>query len=138
MKKLHLGAGYWNAFGGGVEGREIIEKAAKREVLEECGLEVRQMSEVGLIGFEFADEPFVFLEVHIFSSDDFIGEPQETDEMKPQWFDVSDVPYDKMWPADKYWLPQILAGKKICGRVKYDNKDTKKIISMDLREVEEV
>ncbi|MEK7067954.1 MAG: 8-oxo-dGTP diphosphatase [Patescibacteria group bacterium] len=138
MKKVRWGAGRWNGFGGGVKGRELIEMAARREVLEECGLEINQMQKVGLIGFEFANDPMSFLEVHIFLSDDFTGEPQETDEMRPKWFDIKDIPYDEMWTVDKFWLPQILEGKKIRGRVLYSDDKTQKIISKDLREVNEI
>ena len=138
LKKLRLGAGRWNGFGGGVEGRELIEKAARREVFEESGLTVNQMKKVGLIGFEFANEPGTFLEVHIFLCDDFSGEPQESDEMKPQWFDIKDIPYDDMFPIDRDWLPRALEGEKIRGRVLYDNRESLNIISKDLREASEV
>ncbi len=29
-------------------------------------------------------------------------------EMRPQWFDHSDIPYDKMWPDDYMWYPHML------------------------------
>jgi hypothetical protein len=51
--------------------------------------------------------------VHIFEIKDFIGEPQETDEMKPKWFLIKEIPYDEMWEDDKIWLPRFLKGESI-------------------------
>ncbi len=44
---------------------------------------------------------------------DYSGKPVESEEMKPEWFDKKNIPYDKMWPDDKYWLPKVLEGKKL-------------------------
>ena len=30
------------------------------------------------------------------------GEPEESEEMKPIWFNVEEIPYDQMWQDDKY------------------------------------
>jgi hypothetical protein len=34
--------------------------------------------------------------------------PVETEEMKPYLFDLDKIPYDRMWPGDKMWMPRIL------------------------------
>ena len=60
--------------------------------------------------------------VHIFVATDYTGEPQESDECKPFWFDLDKIPYEKMWEDDPYWLPRILRGEKIeCHFVFDDN-----------------
>lgn len=51
--------------------------------------------------------------VKVFVSTEWEGTPQETEEMRPEWFNVNNIPYKKMWEDDEIWLPQILAGKKI-------------------------
>jgi hypothetical protein len=28
--------------------------------------------------------------------------------MKPYLFDLDKIPYDRMWPGDKMWMPRIL------------------------------
>jgi len=28
-----------------------------------------------------------------------------------RWFKINEIPYDKMWDDDPYWLPNILAGE---------------------------
>lgn len=32
--------------------------------------------------------------------------------MKPQWFHINDIPYNKMLPDAKEWLPFLLQGRK--------------------------
>ncbi|MBP5993895.1 MAG: 8-oxo-dGTP diphosphatase [Candidatus Moranbacteria bacterium] len=112
MKKRGFGAGRWNGFGGKLEPGETIEAGARREMLEECGVAIGQMEEVGRHEFEFAANPGEILEVHVFRVEDFSGEPIETEEMRPQWFAFADIPYDDMWPDDRFWIPIFLAGKK--------------------------
>src|SRR3989338_578814 len=82
MKKRGFGAGRWNGFGGKLQEGEAIEEAAKRELMEEVGIEPLSMKKVGVIDFEFKNDPKI-LEVHIFKVLDFKGEPYETEEMKP-------------------------------------------------------
>ncbi len=135
MKKRGFGAGKWNGFGGKVSDAETIEGAAKREMQEEAGIEVRDLDKVGIIDFEFKGNPEIS-QVHIFKSDNFSGEPTESEEMKPQWFHVDEIPFDKMWPDDKYWIPLFLNGKKFKGRFLLDELDV--ILEQELVEVKEI
>jgi len=122
MKKKGLGAGNWNGFGGKVESGESIEEAAIREVKEEAGLTVNTVEKAGVIDFEFKGDPQT-LEVHIFHSSDFSGEISESDEMRPEWFEVEKIPYDTMWPDDRFWLPLLLSGKRFRGRFLFGEKN---------------
>ncbi len=138
MKKRGFGVGRWNGFGGKVKEEESIEKAAKREVLEESGLKVKTLSKKGVLDFEFKDET-ENIEVHVFKIADFIGEPVESEEMKPQWFSVEEIPFDKMWPDDKYWLPYFLEDKNFYGRFLFDHPSgsdyTSKILEREIKEI---
>src|SRR3989338_4245642 len=87
MKKKGFGMGRWNGFGGHVEKGETIEEAARREVQEEAGITVNVLEKRGVLEFEFQGNPEI-LEVHVFNSSDFSGEPTESNEMKPQWFSI--------------------------------------------------
>ncbi|MEK7570011.1 MAG: 8-oxo-dGTP diphosphatase [Patescibacteria group bacterium] len=114
MKKRGFGAGRWNGFGGKVEAGESIEAGAKREIQEEAGIIVHTLHAVGVLLFSFAGQEQT-LEVHVFTATTWQGEPQETEEMRPQWFDFDAIPYQEMWLDDKHWLPLVLDGKHIRG-----------------------
>lgn len=141
MKKKGFGVGRWNGFGGKVEEGETIENGAKRELKEESCLEAIDIDKRGIIEFEFENDPKI-LEVHIFSVKNFNGEIKETDEMKPEWFDIYKIPYEQMWTDDKHWLPLLLKGSKFKGKFLFDKPSTteyaSKILSKDICEVEEL
>ncbi|XP_043944861.1 7,8-dihydro-8-oxoguanine triphosphatase [Protopterus annectens] len=104
-----------------------------RELLEECSLVADALEKVGQIKFEFVGETEL-LDVHIFRADDFHGEPSESDEMHPRWFELDKVPYSQMWPDDIYWYPMMLERKKFLGYFKFQGHDT--ILEHTLQEVE--
>nr|AAH21940.1 Nudt1 protein [Mus musculus] len=133
MKKRGFGAGRWNGFGGKVQEGETIEDGAKRELLEESGLSVDTLHKVGHISFEFVGSPEL-MDVHIFSADHVHGTPTESEEMRPQWFQLDQIPFADMWPDDSYWFPLLLQKKKFCGHFKFQDQDT--ILSYSLREVD--
>lgn len=122
MKKRGFGEGRWNGFGGKVVVGETIEEAARREVKEEAGVDVGIMRERGTLTFEFEDASEV-LEVHLFTAAGFAGEPVETEEMRPAWFALSEIPYASMWADDRHWLPLVLAGKDVRGRFLFRGHD---------------
>lgn len=37
--------------------------------------------------------------------------------MRPAWFLETEIPYSQMWPDDIHWLPLVLEGNKILGRL---------------------
>lgn len=49
-----------------------------REMLEESGLHVSSLEKVGVMIFEFVNEPEL-MEVHVFRTDQYEGEPIETE-----------------------------------------------------------
>lgn len=133
LKKRGFGEGRWNGFGGKVQEGETVEEAGRRELMEEAGIALGSIERVGRLDFEFTATPDEILEVHIFRGTDVQGEPTESDEMKPQWFHVDEIPFAGMWPDDKHWLPMLLEGKKFCGRFLFGEGDA--ILEMDLSEM---
>lgn len=123
MKKRGFGAGRWNGFGGKLDEGEAIIEAAHREIEEEVGLKVNDLAEIGVINFEFETTDKI-LEVHIFKATEFEGEPTETEEMKPQWFAIDEIPYSQMWSDDKYWIPYLLENKRFKGKFLFDKPAT--------------
>lgn len=138
LKKRGFGVGRWNGFGGKVEEGETIEEAARRELQEESGLVANKIDKVGVLDFGFENDPKI-LQVHIFCVISFNQEPVETEEMKPQWFEIDKIPFDSMWSDDVYWFPYFLDGKKFEGKFLFDRPSDadyqSKILSMDLVEV---
>ncbi|MCG8571531.1 MAG: DUF429 domain-containing protein [Spirochaetes bacterium] len=123
MKKKGFGKDKWNGFGGKIEPGETEKKAALRELKEECFLTAKKIEKTALIHFTFTNYDFTF-EVHVYRVADFSGTPAESDEMIPQWFDYSAIPYHLMWKDDRFWLPLVLAGKKITAQFHFADEET--------------
>ena len=117
-KKRGLGAGKINGPGGRIEPGESPLECAVREVKEEVGLDVRSPRKCGEHHFQFTDG--YSLHVHVFVSDDFSGEPIETDEALPFWVSRDALPYDEMWEDDRLWVPHMLAGRPFVGWYLFD------------------
>ena len=107
-----------------IAGESIIETAV-RELREECGISMStsDLMPRGIIMFEFrkGHEESWFFEVHLFSGDYNGDEICESDEMKPEWFKIKEVPLSNMWEDDKYWLPYILCGGYALGYYVFDD-----------------
>ncbi len=135
MKKRGFGQGRWNGVGGKVETNESLEQAVVRECQEEIGVTPLSYEKVAVMDYEEIHEgERKVLEVNVYLCLAWNNEPQETEEMRPVWFLESDIPYQSMWPADKYWLPLILAGKKLRGQFTLDDHDH--VAEKTLQEVE--
>ncbi|MGC8478311.1 MAG: 8-oxo-dGTP diphosphatase [Candidatus Micrarchaeia archaeon] len=132
MKKRGFGAGRLNGVGGKQEKQESIEETACREAKEEIGITPLKYEKAGAIRFYFdgpqSDE--FNQEVTVFVAKKWRGEPKESEEMKPKWFKMDRLPYDKMWQDDKYWLEKVLNGKKIDAAFLFGGKDYKEIIDL--------
>jgi len=135
MKKRGFGMGRWNGFGGKVAQSETIEDAAKRELKEEAGIDAENLEKVGVLDFEWTHNTEI-IEVNMFKVKNFLGEPVESEEMRPQWFDIDKIPFDKMWPDDAYWMPLFLAGKKFKGKFLFGENDI--VLEKELIEVKEI
>lgn len=134
MKKRGFGVGRWNAVGGKVEPGETIQAGATREAKEEIDVQVTQSHKVGDLAFAFPHRPDWDQRVHVYLADAWEGEPTESEEMKPGWFPVDNLPLESMWSSDVYWLPEVLAGKLIVGDFVFGEGDV--VISHEAQIVE--
>lgn len=125
MKKKGFGQGKYNGFGGKLEAGETSSAAAVRELAEECGIVANEddLKPAGELQFIFPANPELNHDVQLYVLYDWQGEPQETPEMKPMWFDVAAIPYSEMWADDCYWLPAVLKGKKVSGSVVFSENN---------------
>ena len=125
MKKKGFGAGKFNGFGGKVEAGEDVKSAAIRELREESSIlvEPQDTIKVAELDFLFPHQEDWNQTVHIFVSHRWNGNPVESDEMVPKWFSLSEIPFDKMWPDDKHWLPKVLSGEKVHGSFTFGRDD---------------
>ena len=112
-----------------MEKGETVEHAAARELLEESTILALQVHQKGNLIFELDSYPYI-MDVHIFEACQWSGTATETDEMKPAWFPLSGIPYDSMWPDDRFWLPRFLRGESFKGKFLFSDDST--IISHDL------
>jgi mutator protein MutT len=124
MKKRGFGVGKWNGIGGKIEENESLEQALVRECQEEIDVTPLNFWQVAEHDFkEFHDGKPADMYVHVYFCDKWEGEPTETEEMAPKWFDINNIPYDSMWDDDKYWLPQVLDGDKLRAEFNVDEDD---------------
>ncbi|MCI0479941.1 8-oxo-dGTP diphosphatase [Candidatus Uhrbacteria bacterium] len=110
MKKRGFGAGKWNGPGGKVQDGETIEQACRRETEEEVGVALGELEDRGVVRFVFECRPEWDNECRIFVARDVIGEPTETEEMRPAWYPIDGLPFAEMWEDDAIWLDGVLGG----------------------------
>ena len=136
-KKRGFGVGLFNGVGGKLEPGETVEQAMIRETQEEINVTPINYKKVAVINFDMfhKGEP-TLEEMHVYIANDFIGTPDETEEMKPQWFDMDKIPYEKMFAADRIWMREVFNNKKLTGNVKFD-KDFN-LLEYNFNEVENV
>ena len=135
IKKRGFGKGKNNGVGGKLESGETELEAMIRETKEEINVIPTKYEKVGEIFFDeyYKDEKEKLI-FYLYIVTDYEGVISETDEMKPMWFNINNIPYDTMFPDDAYWMPYILDGKKIKVYFKFD-KDWN-ILEKEIKEVD--
>lgn len=132
LKKRGFGVNRFNGVGGKVEQNESIEQAMIRESIEEISIKPINFEQVAILDFDefYKGEPSL-IRVHVFIATKWKGEPAESEEMAPKWFNINEIPFEKMWPDDIYWLNDVLNGKKLTAKFKLDEND--QIISHEIK-----
>lgn len=120
MKKRGFGVGKWNGPGGKCQVGESVEDACRRESVEEVGILPGVLEDRGMIRFLFEEKSEWDTECAIFVCRDFSGDPVETEEMRPQWFPISEIPLADMWEDDPIWLHDVLRGGEVRATFSFD------------------
>ena len=66
---------------------------------------------------------------HVYTATEFTGTPTATDEAIPYWCEIAEIPFERMWEDDFYWLREALEGQIFDGKFLFD-KET--IVAHDL------
>jgi hypothetical protein len=72
----------------------------------------------------------------VFDIRQFTGQPTESDEMQPIWFEHSAIPYGQMWADDALWYPLYLAGRRFEGVFAFRGA-THELVWHELQEVQQ-
>jgi 8-oxo-dGTP diphosphatase len=110
---LGLGENLISGIGGKVGDKpefsnETDDQALEREVFEEIGVKVLKYSNRGRVRFVYPFKPKWNLDVRIYVVDLWKGDPVETEDMKPLEFDINNLPSERMWEDNQYWVPKVL------------------------------
>ena len=135
MKKRGFGVGRYNGAGGKADEGETVEQTMIRECQEEIGVTPTRFTKVAVQHFRGFAPDGGFLNIgHTYFCDEWDGEPHETEEMAPEWFKTSEIPYEQMWEDDFLWLPLVLKGKLLKTAFTFDADD--QMLSAYIRVVE--
>lgn len=122
MKKRWFWAWLLNSAWWKLEACESMEDCMIRELKEETNIDVKKewLDFAWILFFHFPFNPDWSNECHLFRINDFSWVPEETEEMKPEWFDLDNIPYEKMWKDDPIWLPRIIDWEYIEYEISFD------------------
>lgn len=115
LKRTGFGTGKIVGIGGHIEAGETDAEAVVREVWEEVGIVVLQehLAHAGVVEFIFPARPEWNMSCRLFTTRQWEGEPGESSEIIPEWFDTAELPRERMWQDAEHWLPPALAGASI-------------------------
>lgn len=120
MKKRGFGQGKWNGPGGKMLPHETATEAGVRETQEEAGMTPILGDELGQIRYH--DVVHGDWTVHVFRTEQFSGQPVESEEMQPKWFSIDQIPYDTMWSGDDQWMPLVMKNQKFSAEMWFDGQ----------------
>ncbi len=104
-KQNDLNHDKWVGIGGKFEDKESPEQCNVREVLEETGLTLLSSDYRGIV--TFVSDEWETEYMHIFTSDNFIGELIECDEGNLEWIEQGKLSSLPLWQGDKIFLNLI-------------------------------
>ena len=100
-------AGKWNGLGGKFEGGESTEECARREILEESGLEVGLLELKGFLsfpGFQGDDDWYAFVFLAYEPRGELLADPAEG---HLAWIADTELTQLPLWAGDHIFLPWL-------------------------------
>ncbi|NTW26789.1 MAG: hypothetical protein HGA36_00475 [Candidatus Moranbacteria bacterium] len=143
-KKAKIGKDRWNGYGGEVEPCDpSIEFRATLEMWQECEMicaeeDLKQVAIGYFSNIKDSGEIFV-CKVHVFLAEEkkCAGVPTATNEMgMSEWFEIGELPFEKMMAADRHWIPEIFKGRKIIVRATLRNGQAELVGKVEIQDVE--
>lgn len=122
-KKRGYRVGKLNGSGGKIEYKESPIKCAIRETKEEFSVNLEYVEYKGEVIYEDFN---LIHHCYIYVSNKWIGNPTETEEMIPKWYQFNNIPFNQMGETDHLWIPEVLKGHIVNAKFCFD-KDEKLI-----------
>ena len=101
-KKEDVNAGKWIGVGGHIEENEAPDECILREIEEETGLEVDNLTPKGLV--TFVSDTFEGEWMHLFTAQYRSGTPIECDEGELKFVPKHQIPNLPLWAGDRIFL----------------------------------
>ena len=126
-------SGYHTGLLGEINEDETPQEAAIRIAHDMCGISVQKAELRAVFEFTF-DDSDAETEYEYYTTQ-FNGRPRETDHIKPEWFEIDEIPYSLMPADDAVWYPPFLDGKLQRGKFHFA-RDNKTLLHHEVYEVD--
>jgi 8-oxo-dGTP diphosphatase len=126
-----LWPGRLNGPGGKVEADESPASSVVREVAEETGLRLETVRAGGALDLVYGEPASRRILVHVFVCERFGGRVRGREGVL-RWYPEARLPYERMWPDNRYWLACVLDGGTVEGSCRYDDAGNA-LLACDLR-----
>lgn len=114
--------GKWNGLGGKLDPGETPEECARREILEESGLTVGELSLRGILtfpGFANDDDWYAF----VFTASACQGELIDPEEGSLAWIDNQHLLDLNLWEGDRIFIPWLDQPRFFSAKFVYKNNE---------------
>lgn len=136
-KKYGRAKGKYNGFGGKVEFSDTsIKDSVKREFKEETNMEILDPVLTSIITFRNSnnnDDADEKVHVYVYTSHEWEGKPEESDEMTVEWIAIDSIPYAEMWENDRLWFNTVISGKKSIIQIT-SNEDKLSTLTIEIKD----
>lgn len=124
IKRHRWGEGRWSGFEGRLQEGESYEELVRREAFEQAGIQLNELSHIANIHYFFENTLKAVAKAYV--TDDYIGKPVETEDLRLGHFSTDHLPWANMHPVDKRFLSIALGSRAlpIGFIVKTDGRDS--------------